>query len=166
MTPRHVSLVALPDASVSTLFGIFDVMNAFALMGLSPPGAAPFHIEIVGEATGPLGLASGVAVNVQRAIDTVDTSEIVIVPSVVVGSDGWRKGRYPHLVDWLRRMYDSGAVLCSACSGIFRWLRPGSSTAGTRRCISNTHGPLRPPIQPFRFIRSECSSSRVCVKSW
>ena len=119
MTPRHVSLVALPDASVSTLFGIFDVMNAFALMGLSPPGAAPFHIEIVGEAAGPLGLASGVAVNVQRAIDTVDTSEIVIVPSVVVGSDGWRKGRYPHLVDWLRRMYDSGAVLCSACSGIF-----------------------------------------------
>ena len=28
-SPRHVSLVALPDAVVSTLFGIFDVMNAF-----------------------------------------------------------------------------------------------------------------------------------------
>ena len=26
---RHVSLVALPDAAASTLFGIFDVMNAF-----------------------------------------------------------------------------------------------------------------------------------------
>ena len=53
------------------LFGIFDVMNAFALMGLSPPGATPFRIEIVGEAVGPLALASGVPVNVQRAIDTV-----------------------------------------------------------------------------------------------
>jgi len=31
-TPHHVSLVALPDAVVSTLFGIFDVMNAFTLM--------------------------------------------------------------------------------------------------------------------------------------
>ena len=72
MTPRHVSLVALPEASISTLFGIFDVMNAFALMGLSPSGLTPFHIEIVGEAVGPLGLASGVPVNVQRAIDTVD----------------------------------------------------------------------------------------------
>ena len=119
LTPRHVSLVALPDAAVSTLFGIFDAMNAFALMGLSPAGAAPFHIEIVGEAVGPLGLASGVPVNVQRAIDTVETSDIVIVPSVVLGPDGWTKGRYPRVVDWLHRMYDGGAVLCSACSGIF-----------------------------------------------
>ena len=119
LKPRHVSLVALPDAAVSTLFGIFDVMNAFAVMGLSPAGAAPFHIEIVGEAAGPLGLASGVPVNVQRAIDTVETSDIVIVPSVVLGPDGWTKGRYPRVVDWLHRMYDRGAVLCSACSGIF-----------------------------------------------
>ena len=55
-------------------------------MGLSPAGAAPFHVEIVGEAVGPLGLASGVPINVQRAIDTIETSDIVIVPSVVLGS--------------------------------------------------------------------------------
>lgn len=30
-TPHHVSLVALPDEVASTLFGIYDVMNAFAL---------------------------------------------------------------------------------------------------------------------------------------
>ena len=55
-TPRHLSLVALPDAVVSTLFGIFDVMKASALMGTSNAalGArAPFHIEIVGETVGP-----------------------------------------------------------------------------------------------------------------
>jgi hypothetical protein len=34
---RHVSLVALPDAGVATLSGIFDVMNAFAFVGM--PGA-------------------------------------------------------------------------------------------------------------------------------
>jgi transcriptional regulator GlxA family with amidase domain len=73
----------------------------------------------VGEAVGALGLASGVPVNVQRVIDTVEASDIVIVPSVVLGPDGWRKGRYPRLVEWLQRMYDKGAMLCSACSGIF-----------------------------------------------
>jgi transcriptional regulator GlxA family with amidase domain len=118
-TPRHVSLVALPDAAVSTLLGIYDVMNAFELFGLSPGGAMPFHVEIVGEAVGPLGLASGVPVNVQRAIDTVEASDIVIAPSVVLGPEGWTRGRYPSVVAWLRRMYDRGAVLCSACSGIF-----------------------------------------------
>ena len=120
--PRHVSLVALPDAGVATLSGIFDVMNAFAFVGMlgAPAGArAPFQVEIVGEAVGPLRLASGIPVNVQRAAAEVETTDIVIVPSVLLRPEGWQKGRYPGLVDWLRAMYDRGAVLCSACSGIF-----------------------------------------------
>jgi transcriptional regulator GlxA family with amidase domain len=120
--PRHVSLVALPDAVVSTLSGIFDVMNAFALMGLPNKrtgSQVPFHVEIVGEAVGPLALASGVPINVQRAIAEIETTDIVIVPSVLLRPEGWEKGRYPSLVDWLRTMHDRGAVLCSACSGIF-----------------------------------------------
>jgi transcriptional regulator GlxA family with amidase domain len=120
--PRHVSLVALPDAVVSTLFGIFDVMNAFAVMGTSIGGSgsrAPFHIEIVGETVGPLELASGVPINVQRAVNTIETSDIVIVPSILLRPEGWEKNRYPRLVDWLRMMHGRGAVLCSACSGIF-----------------------------------------------
>jgi transcriptional regulator GlxA family with amidase domain len=120
--PRHVSLVALPDAVVSTLSGIFDVMNAFALMDVPNTGAgaqAPFHIEIAGEKAGPLELASRVPINVQRAVAEIGTTDIVIVPSVLLRPGGWKKGRYPCLVDWLRAMHERGAVLCSACSGIF-----------------------------------------------
>ena len=113
---RHVSLVALPEATVSTLFGIFDVMNA---PSPAAAGVRPFHIEIVGEAAGPLAVASGVPVGVQRAVDTIDTTDIVIVPSVLLGAAGWQPGRYPRLVEWVRAMHDRGAVLCSACSGIF-----------------------------------------------
>jgi transcriptional regulator GlxA family with amidase domain len=122
MKPHHVSLVALPDAAVSTLFGIFDVLNAFALMGPSNAalGArAPFHAAIVGETTGALEIASGVPVDVQRAIESIETSDIVIVPSIVLRPEGWKKNRYPRLVDWLQEMHNRGAVLCSACSGIF-----------------------------------------------
>lgn len=120
--PRHVSLVALPDAAVSTLTGIFDVMNAFALPGMpiaTTGGRAPFHVEIVGQAAGPLELASRVPINVQRAVGEVEATDIVIVPSVVLRAGGWERGRYPGLVAWLRAMYERGAVLCSACSGIF-----------------------------------------------
>jgi transcriptional regulator GlxA family with amidase domain len=114
--------VALPDAAVSTLFGIFDVMNAWALMGppTAGPGAqSPFHLDILGESAGSLGLASGVPVQVQRSIGAVEASDIVIVPSVLLRRDRWEKGRYPGLVEWLRAMHARGAVLCSACSGIF-----------------------------------------------
>lgn len=117
---RHVSLVALPDAVISTLAGIYDVMNARSLLGESPDSArTPFKVEIVGEAAGPLPLASGVPLPVQRAIDTLDATDIVIVPSVLLRADGWALGRYPRLVEWIRRMHERGAVLCSACSGIF-----------------------------------------------
>lgn len=117
---RHVCLVAVPDAGLATLAGIYDVMNAHTLMGLSnTPARAPFQVEIVGEAAGPLDIASGLPVPVQRSIDGIDATDIVIVPSLLVRSPGWQAGRYPRLVAWLRRMHERGAVLCSACSGIF-----------------------------------------------
>jgi transcriptional regulator GlxA family with amidase domain len=116
----HVSLVALPDAVISTLAGILDVMNGAALMGLGGAGAKPpFCIEIVGETTGPLPLASGVPIDVQKSIDAIDITDIVIVPSVLLGPQGWQRGRYPAIVSWLQRMHARGAMLCSACSGVF-----------------------------------------------
>ena len=118
--PLHVSLVALPDAVISTLAGIFDVMNGPRVMGVVDQELpAPFHVEIVGEQVGPILLASGVPVQVQRAIHSIETSDIVIVPSILLHNDNWQKGRYPQVVDWLRKMHARGAVLCSACSGIF-----------------------------------------------
>jgi transcriptional regulator GlxA family with amidase domain len=158
--PRHVSLVALPDAVVSTLSGIFDVMNAFALMGVANARAGargPFHIEIVGEAVGPLELASGVPINVQRAIAEIETTDIVIVPSVLLRAEGWEKGRYPCLVDWLHTMYDRGAVLCSACSGIFLLAETGlfdgkDATVhfGYARAFATTYPAV--PIHPERVL--------------
>lgn len=110
----------MPDAVVSTLAGIYDVMNAQSLMGLPNAVArTPFQVEVVGESVGPIQLASGVPIHVQRSIDTLEASDIVIVPSVLLRGSGWQKGRYPRLVDWLLRMHAGGAVLCSACSGIF-----------------------------------------------
>jgi len=119
---RHVSLLAIPDAVLSTLSGVFDVMNAFAFMTPAPgasPAPPPFHVDIVGQTRGPLMLASGVPTQVQRAVHEVPSTDIVIVPSILLGPGGWQHGRYPELVEWLRAMHAQGAILCSACSGIF-----------------------------------------------
>jgi len=120
--PVHVSLVAFPDAVLSTLSGIHDVLSAFALRDWPGDRAGtqpPFQVEVVGETAGPLELASGVPINVPRAVDEIETTDVVIVPSVLLRSGAWEKRRYPRLVEWLQRSYDRGAVLCSACSGIF-----------------------------------------------
>jgi len=156
----HVSLLALPDAVVSTLSGIYDVMNAFAFMdglGGRVSTRAPFRIEVVGEKTGPLELASGVPFHVQRATREIETTDIVIAPSVLLPSAGWRKGRYPELVEWLGTMYDRGAVLCSACSGIFLLAETGlfdgkDATVhfGYARTFATTYPAV--PIHPERVL--------------
>src|SRR5262245_59707281 len=118
--PIHVSLVAIPEAVASTVYGIFDVMNAPGMMAKFDGAAAatrPFRVDIAGQTPGPLKLASGVPVTVQKCIGAVSATDIIIVPSVLLGPEGWKKGRYPDLVAWLGAMHRRGALLCSACSG-------------------------------------------------
>jgi transcriptional regulator GlxA family with amidase domain len=97
-------------------------MNAFKMISApcaGPNDPLPFRVEIVGVAVGPVELASGVPVTVQRSVVTLTATDIVIVPSVLLPPGGWQKGRYPELVAWLAAMHRRGAILCSACSGIF-----------------------------------------------
>jgi len=120
--PLHVSLVAVPEAAMSTLVGIYDVLNAFGLLAKTDPAVPdtpPFIVDIVGMAAGEMTLASGLPLRVGRAVADIDATDIVLVPSVVLGAQGWEKGRYPELVDFAARMHKRGALLCSACSGIF-----------------------------------------------
>jgi len=118
--PLRVCLLALPDAVISTLAGLYDVLNGVSMMGIARPGTEhPFKVEIVGEEAGLLQLASGVPIKVQCPIEDIPACDILIVPSVLLKPGGWQTGRYPRLVDWIVRMHDGGARLCSACSGVF-----------------------------------------------
>ena len=156
----HVSLVAIPEAVVSTLTGIFDVMNAFAIMpvGNEPePGPMPFRVEIVGLKAGPLQLASQVPITVQKPIAKIAATDIIIVPSILLNPDGWVTGRYPELVAWVKAMHRRGALLCSACSGIFLLGETGlfdgmESTVHFHyaRAFAETHPNI--PISPERVL--------------
>jgi transcriptional regulator GlxA family with amidase domain len=117
--PLQVAVVALPDAVISTLAGLFDVLNGAAMMGIVAPGRPSFRVRIVGEKPGLLRLASGVPVEVQDGVDEIPECDIVIVPSILLSPEGWQRGRYPKLIDWAVRMHARGARICSACSGVF-----------------------------------------------
>jgi transcriptional regulator GlxA family with amidase domain len=120
--PLHVSLVAIPDAVISTMTGIYDVLGSFRMLGLTEPSIPdepPFTIEIVAVQRGSVPLASGMPMEARLAVSEVAATDIIIVPSVLLGPDGWTPGRYPEIVDWARRMHAEGALLCSACSGVF-----------------------------------------------
>ena len=119
--PLQVSLLALPDAGVGTLTGMLDTLSCFPLLGTfddAVPTAPPFGVELVGPSRDPVETASGIALPVHRSIADPGTTDIAIVPSLIVAEGIWRRGRYPDLVAWLRSVHGDGALVCSACSGV------------------------------------------------
>lgn len=121
--PLHVSLVALPDGAVSSITGLFDVLNSFRMLSgadAALPRNPPFKVDIVAVDDQPVTLASGLPIAISASIADIKHTDIVIVPSVVLRGGGvWETGRYPELVNWLRAQNARGAILCSACSGVF-----------------------------------------------
>lgn len=119
--PRiHVSLVALPGTLVMPIAGLYEILNVFptvAAFSADVPASPPFDVEIVGAARTTLAAASGLPIAVQRSIDEVQRTDIVIIPVMAVDNGG-QAGGHPELVDWLKRMHGQGVVLCSACTGL------------------------------------------------
>jgi transcriptional regulator GlxA family with amidase domain len=140
--PLHVSLIAIPEASASVMFGMYDLLNAFPQMQDIIPGlpdATPFQVEVIGEMPGQLTVAGGTPIQVHRRFRDVDHTDIVIMPALVMNA--WKTGRYNALVDWLARQHDeSGAILCSACSGIFLIAETGLLD-GRRSTVHWSYGP-------------------------
>jgi transcriptional regulator GlxA family with amidase domain len=119
-TPLHVSLVATPDAQVSPLSGLFEVLNAFELLGSFEPDLPkrPFEVEIVAPSKNSARGASGLPLGAHRTHHEIERTDIAILPLMLVEGAEWECGRYPGLVDWLRAMHRRGATLCSACTGV------------------------------------------------
>jgi len=119
--PLHVSLMAVPDAMVSPISGLYEVLSSFELLGSfddSVPENSPFRVEIVAPTAGPTRTASGLPVGAHRTIDDLDRTDIVIIPSMLIEGGEWKCGRYPAVVNWLTHVHAGGAMLCSACSGV------------------------------------------------
>ncbi len=118
---RHVSLVVIPEATVSSLGGMYDVFNCFEVLGSfddAVPASAPFTVEFVSTKRGRVDTASGLPLEVHRSLEEVTATDIVIVPSLMVEHGEWVPGRHAEVVRWLTEMHRKGALLCSACSGV------------------------------------------------
>lgn len=118
--PVRVGIVAIPEAALATLSGIFDVLNSLAwLAGRDGiPEDPAFEVEILGETADPVALASRVTFPVHAAAEA-RSSALVIVPSLIVTDGGWVPGRYPRITSWILERHAAGATICSACSGLF-----------------------------------------------
>jgi transcriptional regulator GlxA family with amidase domain len=117
-----VGLVLIPEAAASNLLSIYDVFSLFEQV---VPGDITFDMAIVAESDKPVLTASGIPLQAGLTVANRTAHDVIIVPALLLPALGWRAGNHPQLMEWLRYQYQQGAVMCSACSGIFPLLETG-----------------------------------------
>ncbi len=119
--PVDVLIVAVPETAGSALYGMVDVLSAagniWQTLVRTGTETALFRVRIVAPEREAFGCGNGVPVRPDCCVDDDPHAGIVILPELWLGPDEDIQGRYPQLMDWIRRRYQQGATLYSACSG-------------------------------------------------
>lgn len=117
----RVNILAVPETSASTLFGLYDVLNSVGVGWetnvIGAPGDPRFVVRIIAPTSKPFQCTGGVFVTPHNSIDDADDSDVVIVASLVTAA--WAPPmRYDaRTLDWLRKQHYQGALVASACTG-------------------------------------------------
>jgi transcriptional regulator GlxA family with amidase domain len=120
--PVTVKLLAVPETTASILYAFHDVFSSFQsawskMSGKLEEGHTTFEPRIVSPIEGPFRFNSGIPAAADETLRTNAVPDVVIVPDVSISLDDDPRGRWPEAVDWLRRMHDAGATVCSVCTG-------------------------------------------------
>jgi transcriptional regulator GlxA family with amidase domain len=118
--PVTVSIVAAADVEPWVCVGIHDAFWAVGTLWNRCMGESEqprFQPEIVAAEPGPMNTGTGVRIEPHKTIRDNTHTDIVFVPSLLVKS-GIQFGRENRaVVEWVRRAYDNGATVVSACTG-------------------------------------------------
>lgn len=116
-----VLIVAIPETAGSVLYGMLDVLSATGSIWQTLLRAGDeqqhFRVRIVSPDGRLFTCGNRIPVNPDCAVSDEPTAPIVILPELWLGPDQTLTGRYPALIDWIRRCHARGSTIYSACSG-------------------------------------------------
>jgi transcriptional regulator GlxA family with amidase domain len=121
--PLKVSILATPDTSPSTLFGLYDVLSSVGVgweMFVSGEDANPwFEVQIVSVESRPFlckGGGGGALITPNASTQDADDTDIVILASFVPKDAVSLRDHDKREIDWILRMRDRGTILASMCT--------------------------------------------------
>ena len=113
--------MAVPETAGSALYGMFDVLSTagsiWQTLVRDMPPRQLITPRIVSTTTKSFRCGNGIPVTPHVSVKDDPKADIIILPELWLGPDEDMAGRYPALIDWLRRRHRAGSKLYSACSG-------------------------------------------------
>ncbi len=119
--PVEVLIVAVPETAGSALYGMLDVLmaagNIWQTLVRTEAEQTLFRVRIVSSIGETFTCGNRIPVTPDCSVAQDPEASIVILPELWLGPDEDIHGRYPELMEWIRRKYQQGSTLYSACSG-------------------------------------------------
>ncbi len=120
-SPLNVAILAMPEVTASTLFGMFDLLSSpgkdFDFITHGVAGEAHMRPYVVARERGGFLAANGIWVRPDYDLRDCPQPDIICIPDFFVQPGASIAGQYDSEVQWLKRAHDAGTMLASACSG-------------------------------------------------
>jgi transcriptional regulator GlxA family with amidase domain len=121
LTTVDVLILATPETAGSALYGMVDVLsstgNLWQSLVRSHEKRKVFRVRIVSPLDAPFTCGNGIPVQPHHTVEEDPHAPILILPEIWLGPDESLSGRYPGVIDWIKRRHRQGAEIYSACSG-------------------------------------------------
>lgn len=119
--PLQVAIIATPEATAASLFGVFDVLCSvgrdWEILHGRPAGPTVFEPRIVTADGSACRCVNGIVVQAHAALAAVPAPDIVLVPDLHLDPANPLPASYAPFARWITSAYDAGALVASVCSG-------------------------------------------------
>jgi Transcriptional regulator containing an amidase domain and an AraC-type DNA-binding HTH domain len=117
----NVALLAMPEVTASSLYGMYDVFSSagrdwlYITKGVA--GEPRMHPYVVSNQTPQFLAANNVWIRPDHGLEDCPPPAIVCIPDFFIVPGEGCSGRFPAEVAWLRKCHAAGATLTSVCTG-------------------------------------------------
>lgn len=116
-----VLILGIPETAGSALYGMVDVLSAagnlWQTLVRSNDARKPFRVRIVSTTLTPFTCGHGIPIHPNLSLYDDPRAPVIILPEIWLGPDESIHGRYPLVIEWIKRSHAWGSEIYSACSG-------------------------------------------------
>lgn len=116
-----VAVLALPESTASTLYGVHEVLASagrdWDLLVRGEAGEPKIRPFIVSAEGTPLRVPSGLRIEPEYSLADCPAPDVVVIPDLMTAPEEDLRGRYDKEIAWLRARYTEGVLLATSCTG-------------------------------------------------
>lgn len=126
--PRF-AILAMPETTPAAMYGMYEILSSVGVVwpqvAEGKPGQALFDVALVSCDGEPFRTLAGVPVAPDNSTRGNDLFDVIIVTDLDIQPDTDPREAWCEAAAWIRKQHDSGATICSVCTGAVLLARAG-----------------------------------------